>query len=265
VAGLAGIAVPAAERGGVSRSEGDAGARPGEAAVGGARDEDAAGVAGAIEVEVSIVDDALAIEDDRRVASTVDVIVAVVRSRERPDVAVPASLQIGGGVELGAAPAETVLVRGDDEDGKNCPPEAGLHRWFPSWFASFPYAQRSTRRSAEVTTFWSLCGSDVNEAARRSARECADAVSAARRAPAEGSCRHRRAPSVQAQDAMWQPRACRQRRRKRPGPRRRGRRLRSGTRSRLARDPAEPLPSRRPGPRPGAAPTVRSPGDRRFA
>src|SRR5205814_1022852 len=115
VAGLAGIAVPAADRGGVSRSEGDAGARPGEAAVGGARDEDAAGVAGAIEVEVSIVDDALAIEDDRRVASTVDVIVAVVRSRERPDVAVPAPPQIGGGVEPGAAPAEAVIVRAADD------------------------------------------------------------------------------------------------------------------------------------------------------
>src|SRR5207249_3755711 len=105
VAGLADIAGSAANALLVwpGRSDGDARTRPGEATVRGPVHPHAARVIGAIEVDLRVVHDAGAVEDNGRIAAAVEVVAAWQR-RERRDAVVPVGSLVRRGGEARRGP-----------------------------------------------------------------------------------------------------------------------------------------------------------------
>src|SRR5439155_18700474 len=113
VAGLTRIAPPAADGAGVGRADGDARTGPGEATVRGPVHPHAARVVGAIEVDLRVVHDAGAVEDNGRIAAAVEVVAGWQR-RERRDAVVPVGSLVRRGVEARRGPAEAIVVRPRD-------------------------------------------------------------------------------------------------------------------------------------------------------
>ena len=92
----------------------DARPAPGEPAVRRTGDPDAVRVVGAVEVDVGVVDDARAVEDDRRIAPAVEV-VPVGQRRERNPSVVPLLAPVPGDVEARRRPSEAIVVRSGDD------------------------------------------------------------------------------------------------------------------------------------------------------